>query len=446
MFQSTDVSSAVNALLEHLRHVERMRSVAPLDISDAGVCVTDATPECERRIVAGLEGYRTVLHPPLRLLMRDPDLASTGAEDAEKAGLFAAWLQRSAEPGCVVYVSAGRARSPALLKTIVHHVARSEAIALVFLDSFPRLRSVALGATYSLAHGLRHVVNTAVRGMAPDDSVREIALADRLTRGSAPSSTVMQPSAAERAAGWGLVVGRTELVSHFRALVAAACLSPPESAGAVRRALPPAHGILLEGPSGCGKTLLVRALAASGLVPVLVADAAGMLGRHLGDSEAGLRAVFARARAMRPAVLLLENVEFTGSRRSACGGDTTGVGARLLSTLLNEMDGVGHASDGQSNGGAGNGGVLVVATTTDRESLDDALLRPGRLDVHMHVGPPDWADRRAILGAVALTADASLLNSLATATDGLSCADVVGLVASASFFGKPLPEVLFAIE
>ena len=185
----------------------------------------------------------------------------------------------------------------------------------------------------------------------------------------------------------------------------------------------PATGLLLWGPSGCGKTALGRALARAARIRFIHVGCAALLSRYVGDSEAALRKVFSAARSLAPCLLLLDDVDAIAGTRSRTGGsyaapsnqedeedDARAASAsrgtpppptpssvtlldRMLATLLNEMDGVGHARRESSGMGSRRSHlesfVLVVGTTSMRDMLDPALLRPGRLEVHVSIGRPD---------------------------------------------------------
>jgi SpoVK/Ycf46/Vps4 family AAA+-type ATPase len=254
---------------------------------------------------------------------------------------------------------------------------------------------------------------------------------------------------------------------------------PPPNTHAYRwlvQVVPPA-GVLLHGPTGCGKSALAAALggvanavAAAAAVAGVCATADGatgsrggagvsllrfqcslMLGRWLGDSERAIRAAFAAARALAPCILVLDAVDVIGSARAGGAGGGTGSGSggevtvqdRMLSTLLNELDGVGSrggedatAASSAPPGSRGSGaGVLVVATTGSAVALDAALLRSGRLDVHVAVHPPTAHDRAAAwhaahdprgVGDGAEDAAAAFV----AATHGLSMGDVVRAAAA----------------
>ena len=159
---------------------------------------------------------------------------------------------------------------------------------------------------------------------------------------------------------------------------------------------------LLHGPPGCAKTTMARAAAtASGATTVTLA-AADVFSKYVGEGERVLRDAFARARRAAPAVLLLDEIDGMVGSRGAGQGDASDVGARILSVLLTEMDGLEPAGND----------VLVVATTNRPEALDAALTRPGRLDLALYVPPPDLEGRLAALRVhardVPLAADADL--------------------------------------
>lgn len=258
----------------------------------------------------------------------------------------------------------------------------------------------------------------------------------------------------------------------------------------------PPSGVLLHGPTGCGKTQLASAIAQAGRMAFLHVQCPQLLSKYVGDSEAGVRAVFQAARKLSPCCLLLDDVDTIAGVRAGLAvqargtettpaelGDSTsatspekgdtddqaggsvdtnaaaiaGGGAdggtvsvldRVLATLLNEMDGVGHRvvtpASSSSSAAAAEGAeptqpvVLVIGTTNRESALDAALLRPGRLELHVRVGLPDSSDRLAILQASAahLAVDEDTLGRLprlAAATDGCSCAQLSHLLSEAGF-------------
>ncbi|GKY95045.1 hypothetical protein MPSEU_000468800 [Mayamaea pseudoterrestris] len=152
------------------------------------------------------------------------------------------------------------------------------------------------------------------------------------------------------------------------------------------------RGCLLYGPPGTGKTMLARAAAgSSGLAFLSLSPADVYASSYVGDAEAIIRRAFDCSRAAAPCILFFDELDsILGFDDNATGGMTRGhsAEARILSTFLNEMDGI----DGTMNDG-----VMVLGATNRPETIDRALLRPGRFDKVIHVPPPDLIGRRAIL-------------------------------------------------
>lgn len=146
-------------------------------------------------------------------------------------------------------------------------------------------------------------------------------------------------------------------------------------------------GVLLYGPPGCSKTTLVKAAASSCRATFWSINGAQIYSPYVGDSEKAIRTLFKRARQTAPSVIFLDEVDaLVGSRSQESSGSGNGVAERVLSTVLNEMDGIESA-----------GQVLVVAATNRPDMLDSAFLRPGRIDRIVFVPPPDLAARKEIL-------------------------------------------------
>jgi transitional endoplasmic reticulum ATPase len=152
----------------------------------------------------------------------------------------------------------------------------------------------------------------------------------------------------------------------------------------------PSRGVLLYGAPGCGKTTMVRAVASASGMGFLKANGAELFSAFLGESERILRQLFARARALQPCVLFLDEIDAIVGKRSLEGGsdgaEAGGVQQRVLSTVLNELDGIDSGE-----------GVVLVGATNRLDMIDAALLRPGRFDHLVHVPLPDVEGRRDIL-------------------------------------------------
>ncbi|KAK9708033.1 hypothetical protein K7432_009853 [Basidiobolus ranarum] len=136
------------------------------------------------------------------------------------------------------------------------------------------------------------------------------------------------------------------------------------------------RGILLYGPPGCSKTTLVKVIATTSGASFFSVNGAALYSPFVGDSEKAIRTVFQRARAGAPSIIFFDEIEaIVGARQFQTGsGGGDSVQERVLSMLLNEMDGVESANS-----------VLVVGATNRPDLLDAALMRPGRFDRLVYV-------------------------------------------------------------
>ncbi|KAI1982465.1 AAA+-type ATPase [Ophidiomyces ophidiicola] len=181
-------------------------------------------------------------------------------------------------------------------------------------------------------------------------------------------------------------------------------------------------GVLLYGPPGCSKTLTVKALATEAGLNFLAVKGAEILSMYVGESERALREIFRKARAARPSIIFFDEIDAIAARR----GPGVQSGINVLTTLLNEMDGIEELKN-----------VLVVAATNKPEVLDPALMRPGRLDNILYIGLPDSVARKEILNIWCRKADVNKevdLDELAGQTDGYSGAELVSVCETAADF------------
>ena len=186
-----------------------------------------------------------------------------------------------------------------------------------------------------------------------------------------------------------------------------------------RLGIEPPRGLLLYGPPGTGKTFVVRALANESGAAFFTVKGAELLDKWVGESERAVREVFARARAVAPAILFFDEIDALAPVR---GNSTNSVTDSVVAALLTEMDGISDRGD-----------VFVIGATNRRDLVDAALLRPGRLEVHLRLGLPGTEARRAFFEITDVPfADDVELDQLAGGTDGMSFADMSGMLRAAA--------------
>ncbi len=186
-----------------------------------------------------------------------------------------------------------------------------------------------------------------------------------------------------------------------------------------RMGIDPPRGLLLYGPPGTGKTFVIRALAHESGAAFFPIKGAELLDKFVGESERGVREVFSRARAVAPSILFFDELDALAPVR---GRSTTSVTDSVVAALLTEMDGV-----------ADRGDVAVIGATNRKDLIDSALLRAGRFEVHIELGLPGVDARRALLGLSDVPfADDVDLDELARRTEGLSFADLTGMLREAA--------------
>merc|ERR1719488_442976 len=145
-------------------------------------------------------------------------------------------------------------------------------------------------------------------------------------------------------------------------------------------------GVLFYGPPGCGKTLMAKAVANECQANFISIKGPELLTMWFGESEANVREIFDKARQSAPCVLFFDELDSIARAHGSSGGDAGGAGDRVVNQLLTEMDGVGSKKN-----------VFFVGATNRPDILDDALLRPGRLDQHIYIPLPDKGSRYNII-------------------------------------------------
>ncbi|MEM9089686.1 MAG: ATP-dependent zinc metalloprotease FtsH [Cyanobacteria bacterium P01_F01_bin.53] len=185
-------------------------------------------------------------------------------------------------------------------------------------------------------------------------------------------------------------------------------------------------GVLLVGPPGTGKTLLAKAVAGEARVPFFSISGSEFIEMFVGVGSSRVRDLFEQAKKQAPCIIFIDELDAIGKSR-ASGSFYGGNDEReqTLNQLLAEMDGF----------GAGEDTIIVLAATNRPETLDPALLRPGRFDRQVLVDRPDLKGRKAILDIHATEvklSDGVDLQAIATRTPGFAGADLANLVNEAA--------------
>ena len=199
-------------------------------------------------------------------------------------------------------------------------------------------------------------------------------------------------------------------------------LHHPDKYASIGARLP--KGVLLVGPPGTGKTLLAKAVAGEAQVPFFSISGSEFVEMFVGMGAAKVRDLFKQANEKAPCIVFIDEIDTIGKKRDGNGIGGNDEREQTLNQLLSEMDGF----DGKK-------GVVILAATNRPESLDPALLRPGRFDRRIPVELPDLQGREAILkvhaGNVSIS-DQVDFNAIARATSGASGAELANIINEAA--------------
>ncbi len=146
------------------------------------------------------------------------------------------------------------------------------------------------------------------------------------------------------------------------------------------------RGVLLYGPPGTGKTLLAKALAGEANVPFYPVSGSDFIQVYAGLGASRIRELFKKAKEDGKSVIFIDEIDALGKKRKGSNSNSSEEGDRTLNALLTEMSGF-----------KGNEGIIVIAATNRIDTLDEALLRPGRFDRQIEIGLPDVNARYSIL-------------------------------------------------
>ncbi len=199
-------------------------------------------------------------------------------------------------------------------------------------------------------------------------------------------------------------------------------LHDPKKYSDIGASLP--KGALLVGPPGTGKTLLAKAVAGEAHVPFFSISGSEFVEMFVGMGAAKVRDLFKQANEKAPCIVFIDEIDTIGKKRDGSGMGGNDEREQTLNQLLTEMDGF----DGKK-------GVVILAATNRPESLDPALLRPGRFDRRIPVELPDLKGREAILKVHArnVRMDETVdFNAIARATAGASGAELANIVNEAA--------------
>lgn len=175
-------------------------------------------------------------------------------------------------------------------------------------------------------------------------------------------------------------------------------------------------GIIMEGAPGNGKTLFAKALAGEAKVSFIPAKATDFESMFMAIGPMKVKLLFKKARRRAPCIVFIDEFDGIGTRRNYSGSAIETENTRIVTALLNELDGF-EATEG----------VLVLAATNSISALDEALIRPGRFDARVTVPYPDEKDRQSLVrmytNGKQLDADCSF-EALARKFKGFSCAKI----------------------
>ena len=197
-------------------------------------------------------------------------------------------------------------------------------------------------------------------------------------------------------------------------------------------------GILLEGEPGNGKTLFAKALAGEARVNFIPAKATDFESMFMAIGPLKVKLLFKKARRCAPCIVFIDEFDGIGTVRNYSGSAIETENTRIVTALLNELDGFEPSN-----------GVLVIAATNSIKALDPALIRPGRFDAKLTVPYPDEAARRQLVEmytrgkkpAAECTAEA-----LARLFNGYSCAKIESVLNSAALLAGQAGRAEFTLE
>lgn len=201
-----------------------------------------------------------------------------------------------------------------------------------------------------------------------------------------------------------------------------------DPAGYADRGIRAPKGILLEGAPGNGKTLFARALAGEAKVNFIPAKATDFESMFMAIGPMKVKLLFRKARRRAPCIVFIDEFDGIGTRRNYSGSAIETENTRIVTALLNELDGFEPAR-----------GILVIAATNSVKALDEALIRPGRFDARVSVPYPDYEARKQLVAMYSRGKNPSpecSEEALAKKFDGFSCVKIESVLNRAALLAS----------
>lgn len=193
-------------------------------------------------------------------------------------------------------------------------------------------------------------------------------------------------SAATPSVTFSQIAGNTEAKLMVEDIIS--FIKEPDKYNSVGARMP--RGVLLYGPPGTGKTLMAKAIAGEAGVPFYAMSGSDFVQMYVGVGASRVRSLFNKAKKSEKAVIFIDEIDAIGKKRARSVSASNDERDQTLNALLTEMSGF-HD----------NSGIVVIGATNRLDTLDDALLRPGRFDRQIEIGLPDVNARKKILGLYA---------------------------------------------